>query len=53
MEVAVIVDTADSGGGLCAIRDSRNRQGAVLAFSPAQWRVFTGKVKAERLGLVP
>jgi hypothetical protein len=29
-----------------AVRDSKDRSGAVLVFTPAQWRAFTARVKA-------
>ena len=32
-------------------RDSKNPDGSVLAFSPAQWRTFTEIVKSGRLDL--
>jgi hypothetical protein len=30
------------------IRDTKDRQGPVLAFNPQSWRNFTAKVKAQR-----
>lgn len=36
--------------GMCAVRDSEDPGGAVLAFSFGQWRVFTAGVRAGKLG---
>lgn len=46
-----------NGGGNCvevgnlsgdvAVRDTKDRAGAVLAFSPATWRAALAKIKAE------
>jgi hypothetical protein len=41
----------DSPELLCAVRDSNNSEGPVLAFSPGQWRTFAGRVKAGTFGL--
>ncbi len=35
----------------CAVRDSKNPHGPVLAFSRGQWHRFTGKIKAATPGL--
>jgi hypothetical protein len=36
-----------------AVRDSRNRDGAVLTFSPSDWAVFLRGVKAGEFDLEP
>lgn len=40
LEVASLLQ----GGGVL-VRDTKNRDGAVLAFSPAAWRAFTGRLR--------
>lgn len=37
---------AGDGGGLVFVRDTKRRDGPVLAFSAAAWKAFAGKVKA-------
>lgn len=49
-----------SGSGACveaaqtpavvAVRDSKNPDGPALTFLPGQWKAFTRRVKAGRLG---
>ncbi|GAB3859372.1 hypothetical protein GCM10029963_60530 [Micromonospora andamanensis] len=39
------VEAADNLPGVVAVRDSKDRQGAVLAFTPSTWRSFVDKVK--------
>ncbi|ADG86967.1 protein of unknown function DUF397 [Thermobispora bispora DSM 43833] len=39
VEVAVLPD------GRVGVRDSKNRSGPVLVFTPAEWRAFIGGVK--------
>ncbi|GIJ23341.1 DUF397 domain-containing protein [Micromonospora lutea] len=34
------VEVADNLPGLVAVRDSKDRDGAVLTFGPAAWRAF-------------
>ena len=51
VEVAALPRTQEHPAALCAVRDSKNPEGPVLAFSPRQWRTFTGQVKAGRFGL--
>jgi len=41
----------DNPETICAVRDSKNPEGPVLAFSPGQWRTFAGRVKAGRFRL--
>lgn len=45
VQVAAIVGRQDGPAAACAVRDSRNPGGPVLAFSPGQWRRFTATVK--------
>ncbi len=41
------VEVADHGNRIL-VRDTKNRAGAMLRFSPAAWRRFAEKVKAQR-----
>jgi uncharacterized protein DUF397 len=41
--IEVAADIAD----VVAVRDSKDRDGPVLAFAPAAWRAFTARVRAE------
>ena len=50
VEVAAITSHPDSPEPLCAVRDSKDPRGPVLAMSPGQWQVFTAKVKAGWFG---
>lgn len=45
------VEVATQFGARVAIRDSKNRQGAVLGFTPAQWNDFIAGVRSGALGL--
>jgi hypothetical protein len=36
------VEVATNLPGIVAVRDSKNRQGTALIFTPAQWRAFLG-----------
>ena len=38
------VEVADLGGGTVGVRNSRDRDGAVLRFTPGEWRAFLGGV---------
>ncbi|MBQ1027190.1 DUF397 domain-containing protein [Micromonospora sp. C95] len=39
------VEVADNLPGLVAVRDSKDRQGPVLAFTPSTWRCFVDRLK--------
>ncbi|MGW0504230.1 DUF397 domain-containing protein [Micromonospora sp. NPDC003241] len=39
------VEVADNLPGVVAVRDSKDRQGPVLAFAPQTWRSFIRQVK--------
>ena len=52
VEVAAITTHPDSPEPICAVRDSTNPDGPVLAFSPGQWRTFAGRVKTGTSGQV-
>ncbi|MFI7078089.1 DUF397 domain-containing protein [Micromonospora sp. NPDC049903] len=39
------VEVADNLPGVVAVRDSKDRQGPVLAFTPSTWRSFVRQVK--------
>jgi hypothetical protein len=45
------VEVADNLSGLVAVRDSKDRTGPVLTFTPAQWAAFTAGVRDGELGL--
>ncbi|HEV2452378.1 MAG TPA: DUF397 domain-containing protein [Streptosporangiaceae bacterium] len=42
------VEVARNLRGAVAVRDSKNPDGPVLAFTPAGWQAFTAQVKAGR-----
>jgi hypothetical protein len=48
VEVAAITGNQSEAGVLCAIRDSKDPAGPVLAFRTGPWRRFTAAVKATR-----
>ncbi|MTK02695.1 DUF397 domain-containing protein [Micromonospora sp. CP22] len=39
------VEVADNLPGLVAVRDSKDRDGAVLVFGPAAWRAFVAATR--------
>ncbi|GGM47663.1 hypothetical protein GCM10011608_35560 [Micromonospora sonchi] len=39
------VEVADNLPGVVAVRDSKDRQGPVLTFTPQSWRCFVIRVK--------
>jgi hypothetical protein len=39
------VEVADLSGGRRAVRDSKDRGGPALVFTPAEWAAFVGGVK--------
>jgi hypothetical protein len=45
------VEVATNLPGKVAVRDTKDRDGAVLAFGAAAWREFTGHVKSDRFDL--
>jgi hypothetical protein len=42
------VEVARNVPGVVAVRDSKDRDGAVLAFGAEAWREFTGRVRSGR-----
>ena len=40
------VEVAPNLPGIVAVRDSKNRQGPVLTFTPHAWRAFIGQLRA-------
>jgi len=50
-EIAAPGGQADSDTRIIAIRDSKDRQGPVLVFSPADWQAFASAVKAGEFDL--
>jgi hypothetical protein len=51
VEVATVTGRQTEPTRVCAVRDSKNPGGPVLAFSSGQWQLFTAGVKAGRVGL--
>jgi hypothetical protein len=45
------VEVAGNLPGMVAVRDSKDPDGPVLAFSPAEWQMFTAGLKADELDL--
>jgi len=43
------VEVADNIPGVVAVRDSKNPDGPVLTFTPAEWRTFIDSVKTGEL----
>jgi hypothetical protein len=43
------VEVAHLRGGRRAVRDSKDRNGPALVFTPAEWTAFLGHVKAGHL----
>jgi hypothetical protein len=41
------VEVAGNLPGMVAVRDSKDPDGPVLAFSPAEWQMFTAGLKAD------
>ena len=44
------VEVARNLPGVVAVRDSKDRSGPALTFSPADWGAFTNRVRAGELG---
>jgi hypothetical protein len=42
------VEVADNLPGVVAVRDSKDRDGAVLAFEPQAWRAFVAFARGRR-----
>ncbi|RZU74637.1 uncharacterized protein DUF397 [Micromonospora kangleipakensis] len=42
------VEVADNLPGVVLVRDSKNRTGGTLSFTPAAWRAFVGGLPASR-----
>jgi hypothetical protein len=45
------VEVAGNLPGLVAVRDSKDRDGTVLAFAPGEWAAFTAGVKVGEFDL--
>jgi hypothetical protein len=45
------VEVARNLPGIVAVRDSKDRTGPVLTFSPAQWDAFTTRLRSGELDL--
>jgi hypothetical protein len=43
--VEVAATPGQAGTVLCLVRDSKDRDGGSLAFTPAAWRAFTAHIK--------
>jgi Domain of unknown function (DUF397) len=50
VQVAAVTGHQSDPARVCAIRDSRDPGGPVLAFRPRQWQLFTARVKAAQPG---
>jgi hypothetical protein len=48
VEVATLTRSRQDGGHMVTVRDSKNRRGPALIFTPAEWAAFTSGVKAGR-----
>lgn len=44
------VEVADTAAGGCAVRDSKNEVGPLLAFSSEGWHAFVAGARAEEFG---
>jgi Domain of unknown function (DUF397) len=45
------VEVATNLAGIIAVRDSKNRAGPVLVFTPAEWEAFTAGVRGGEFDL--
>jgi hypothetical protein len=45
------VEVADNQRGIVAVRDSKDREGPILAFCRDDWRAFVRRIKTELLGV--
>ena len=45
IEVAIVPPATAGGGSLVALRDSKDRAGPALVFTPDEWRAFTRAVR--------
>jgi hypothetical protein len=45
VEVATLRGSQERPGHVIAVRDSKDREGPVLAFTPAEWDAFTAGVR--------
>ena len=45
------IEVARNLPGIVAVRDSKDRTGPVLTFTPAEWEAFTAGVKSGELDL--
>jgi Domain of unknown function (DUF397) len=50
VQVAAVTSRQHGPGRICAVRDSKDPAGAVLAFGAGQWQRFTAGIKAGRFG---
>jgi hypothetical protein len=48
-QASTCVEVATNVPGVVAVRDTADRSGPVLAFTPQQWRVFTAAVKGDQV----
>jgi hypothetical protein len=44
------VEVARNVPGVVAVRDSKDRGGSALTFSPADWEMFTSRIRSGELG---
>jgi hypothetical protein len=45
VEVAIVPGAAEGGGGLVALRDSKDPAGPALVFTPGEWQAFIASVR--------
>jgi hypothetical protein len=50
-QTTALAGQADGGTRIVAVRDSKDRQGPMLIFGPAEWRAFATAVKAGEFDL--
>jgi hypothetical protein len=50
VQIATVPGPQDATDRICAVRDSKNPGGTVLAFGRGPWQRFTGQVKAGTFG---
>jgi hypothetical protein len=51
VEVATFAGSKEGSGRVIAVRDSKDRQGSVLLFTPDEWRTFAARVRGGEFDL--
>jgi len=52
VEVATVHGSKEGSDGVVAVRDSKDRRGSVLVFTPDEWRAFTAGVRDGEFDLI-